>query len=75
MSRRRRNKYNAREVLVDGILFDSQREANRYKELKILLDHGEISDLEMQVKYELIPAQYKVFERYLMITLATLWVT
>ena len=60
----RRNKYGARKTLVDGIMFDSKREADRYCELKILLDRGEISCLEMQVKYELIPAQYEVTERY-----------
>lgn len=62
--RHRRSKYNAKQTWVDGILFDSMREANRYKELKLLLDQGEISDLQMQVKYELIPAQYEVYERY-----------
>lgn len=60
----RRNKYGARKTLVDGIMFDSKREADRYRQLKLLLDRGEISNLEMQVKYELIPAQYEVTERY-----------
>ncbi len=60
----RRNKYGAQKTLVDGIMFDSKREADRYRQLKILLDRGEISNLEMQVKYELIPAQYETTERY-----------
>lgn len=60
----RRNKYGAQKTLVDGIMFDSKREADRYRQLKLLLERGEISNLEMQVKYELVPAQYEVTERY-----------
>ena len=33
----------------------SKREANRYLVLKDKLDHNEIQDLQLQVKYELIP--------------------
>lgn len=43
---------------VDGIDFDSQREAKRYLELKALERAGKISDLKLQVMYELIPAAY-----------------
>lgn len=32
----RRNKYNAHKITIDGIKFDSKKEANRYCELKIL---------------------------------------
>lgn len=34
---------------VDGITFDSRREAKRYQELRLLERAGEISDLEIQV--------------------------
>lgn len=34
---------------VDGILFDSKKEATRYAELKLLQRAGEISNLETQV--------------------------
>lgn len=50
-------KYNARKTTVDGITFDSKREANRYAELKLLERAGEISDLKLQVPFELIPKQ------------------
>ena len=50
-------KYKNRKVLVDGIKFDSAKEARRYRELKLLEDAGEIKDLRRQVRYELIPAQ------------------
>lgn len=52
-----RNKYNARKAEIDGITFDSHKEAQRYAELKLLLRGGEIRDLRLQVKYELIPKQ------------------
>lgn len=51
------NKYNNRKIVVNGIVFDSAREAHRYSELLVLLKAGEISELRMQVKYILIPAQ------------------
>ena len=49
------NKYNARKITVDGIKFDSIREANRYSELLILQKAGIISDLRRQEEFELIP--------------------
>lgn len=60
------NKYNAQRVKVDGITFDSKKEAQRYSELKLLERCGAISDLELQVEYKLIPSQKingKVVER------------
>ncbi len=59
------NKYKNKKTLTfDGILHDSRKEANRWTELKLMLRAGEIEDLRRQVKYELIPAQYEVTERY-----------
>ena len=49
------NKYSARKTTVDGIEFDSDAEARRYHELCLLERAGEITDLEMQVPYELQP--------------------
>jgi len=51
------NKYGNRKIEVDGITFDSKKEARRYNELLVLLKAGEISDLQRQVKYVLIPSQ------------------
>lgn len=47
----RGNKFNARKTDVDGIIFDSGKEANRYAELKILERAGAIRDLELQPKF------------------------
>lgn len=53
--RPKRSKYGNKKTEVDGIVFDSAREANRYKELKILLKAGVIGMLERQVPFELNP--------------------
>lgn len=39
------NKYRAKKVTIDGYIFDSQLEARRYGELKILKKAGKIWDL------------------------------
>lgn len=57
-------KYKNNPVEYDGINFDSKREAKRYAELKLLERAGEITDLQRQVKFELIPAQYETVERW-----------
>lgn len=53
----RKNKYNARKVKVDGIVFASQKEADRWRELKLLERAGKITDLKRQVPFLLIPTQ------------------
>lgn len=50
------SKYHATKTVIDGITFDSKREAKRYQELKLLERAGAIRDLKRQVRYELIPA-------------------
>lgn len=57
MARRMTTKYRSKKVTIDGICFDSKKEAKRFCELKILEKAGEISNLQRQVKYVLIPAQ------------------
>lgn len=42
------NKYKNKKVIVDDYIFDSIQESKRYKELKLLLKAGEISNLELQ---------------------------
>ena len=50
-------KYKNKKVEVDGIVFDSKKEAKRYQELLLLEKAGAIQELKRQVKYVLIPAQ------------------
>lgn len=51
------SKYYSRKITVDGMTFDSAKEARRYQELSLLQRAGKISGLQTQVKYVLIPAQ------------------
>lgn len=51
------SKYNNTKIRVDGRLFDSKAEAARWQELQLLERGGEITELERQVEYELIPKQ------------------
>ena len=54
------NKYHNRKVTTfDGIEHASQKEANRWCELKLLERAGKIYNLDRQVKFTLIPAQYE----------------
>lgn len=50
-----RSKYHNKKITVDGITFDSQKEANRWKELKLLERAGEIKELKRQVRFKLLP--------------------
>jgi len=49
----KKSKYGNRKKEVDGIIFDSEKEAKRYGELKLLLKAGKIGMLRFQVPYEL----------------------
>jgi hypothetical protein len=52
----KRSKYNAKKTTVDGIVFDSAKEATRYGELKVLEKAGEIHCLLIQPSYRLMAA-------------------
>lgn len=52
-------KYHNKKITIGGLIFDSKKEAVRYKELKMLEKAGIIHDVQRQVKYVLIPAQYE----------------
>ena len=47
----RYSKYNAKKTVVDGIEFDSIREAERYRELKLLERGKEIRNLVLQPRF------------------------
>lgn len=53
------SKYHSVRTVVNGIVFDSKKEARRYYELLCLERSGAICELQRQVKYILIPAQYE----------------
>ena len=59
------SKYHAEKVTVNGITFDSKKEARRFLELTALEQAGKIHGLRRQVKYLLIPEQREsCTERY-----------
>lgn len=60
-----KSKYGNKKAKHDGMVFDSRRERNRYIILSALQRAGEISDLRMQVTYELLPAIYEMEEKQL----------
>ena len=49
------SKYGNRKTTINGITFDSKREAQRWDELRMLERAGHIRDLRRQVAYELVP--------------------
>lgn len=51
----KQSKYGNQKTVVDGITFDSRKEASRWQELRLLEKAGEITGLVRQVKIELIP--------------------
>lgn len=55
-----KNKYGNRKCQYNGIGFDSKHEMERYKDLLFLQRAGEIEDLKLQERFELIPAQYEL---------------
>jgi hypothetical protein len=46
-------KYKNRKTVVDGITFDSQKEAHRWGVLKLMEKAGEIEELDRQVRFAL----------------------
>lgn len=50
------NKYRNKEIIIDGIRFQSRKEGLRYKELKLLQRAGLIYNLKMQTTFELQPS-------------------
>lgn len=64
MNKRGGQKYFSKKVTVDGISFDSKKESERYLVLKQQERQGLISDLQLQVPFVLIPAQYETVTEY-----------
>lgn len=53
---RRASKYHAKKTVVDGIEFDSAKEAKRYTRLRALEEEGKIQHLRLQVPFEILPS-------------------
>lgn len=57
-----KSKYGNKKVVIDGIKFDSKREAQRYGALQLMLKAGLISNLRMQVPYQIVINGKKCFK-------------
>jgi hypothetical protein len=53
----KKSKYHSRKITRDGVTFDSVREYRRFCELRLLEKAGEITNLQRQVTFPLIPTQ------------------
>ena len=51
-------KYGNKKTVIDGVKFDSKKEAQRYLTLKQMQDDGIITQLECQPRFKLIDSQY-----------------
>lgn len=51
------SKYHAKKVTVNGVTYDSKKEMRRHLQLLDMERAGDITDLQRQVKFVLIPAQ------------------
>lgn len=51
------SKYRNKKTELDGIKFDSKREATRYSQLRLLEKAGHIRDLSLQPKFTLLDTQ------------------
>lgn len=65
---KKKSKYRNVKTTVDGITFDSKKEAEYYCKLKLLKQAGEIKDFGLQQRYELLPTFRKNGTTYRSIT-------
>lgn len=56
LAARASSKYHARKTTIDGIQFDSAKEAKRYVKLRDMEMAGEIQELRLQVPFEILPS-------------------
>lgn len=52
-------KYRNKKTIIDGITFDSRKEAVHYTYLQNLVKLGEITDLKLQQKFLIVPKENK----------------
>ena len=59
------NKYHNKKVVIDGIEFDSTKEGQRYLVLKKAQMDGLISELQLQPKWDAMPAKKETYVEHL----------
>lgn len=53
LQQKKTNKYNAVKTEIDGVVFDSKKEAERYACLRLLAKEGKVKNLQRQVRFVL----------------------
>lgn len=56
MAARGSSKYHSKKTVVDGIEFDSAKEAKRYAKLRDMEEADKIQHLRLQVPFEILPS-------------------
>lgn len=64
MSYPRRSKFNAKRTELDGIKFASQKEAKRYRDLRLAEKAGLVSNLKLQVPFVVKVSGIKICTYY-----------
>jgi hypothetical protein len=54
------SKFGAKKTIVDGITFDSKWESERYGQLRAMERGGIVTDLKLQVKYDIVINDIKI---------------
>lgn len=54
ITKKKRNKFNAKTTTIDGITFDSKAEAERYADLKLLVRTGRIMELVIHPTFTIL---------------------
>jgi hypothetical protein len=62
---KKKNKYRNQKVEIDGIKFDSKKEANYYSDLVIKKNAGLIADFERQVCFDIIVNNIQIAKYFL----------
>lgn len=57
---KRRNKFNAQKTEINGVVFHSKKEAKRISELWLLEKAGQIRELQLQPRFELVVNGVKI---------------
>ena len=58
LKKKKCNKYGNRKISLDGLTFDSRFEAKKWQELCMRQRIGEITELQRQVRFPLIPTRH-----------------
>lgn len=62
LKKKKPSKYRNEKTVVNGITFDSKKEADRYRDLKLLVAAGQIGGLQLQPVFPIVVNGVKICE-------------